>query len=78
MTNYIDGNGTKIFMDSDMSDKDLTDTINGSRTVEALEKQNKLYAKELKNNRTFNIWTIIISSISALAAVASAIISACE
>ncbi len=78
MAHYIDKNGTKVFMDSDMNDKDLTETINSSKTAEAIEKQNSIYAKELKNNHVFNKWTIIISAISALAAVASAIISICK
>ena len=59
MSEYIDGSGTRILMDSDMNSKDMTEAINSSKAAEEAIKQNKLYEKEIKAIRTGNIINLI-------------------
>lgn len=48
MPYYIDEKGTKIFIDCEMNDKDLTDAINNGKIVEELKKANDIKEKEVK------------------------------
>lgn len=47
MAYYIDEHGTKIFIDSNLSDKDLTEAINNGRLAAELKRANDLKEKEL-------------------------------
>lgn len=77
---YVDSNGTATMGNSltNMSDKEYTDAINSGKMVDMAKKQNELYSKELAHNKTFNIWTIIITAIGTAVSIASLVISLCK
>lgn len=71
---YIDEEGTKVLIGS-MSDEDqrVTETINSSRTVVALERQNALYEKEIRGTKWREIVTLILSGLSLVVSIVSLI-----
>lgn len=48
MPYYIDEHGTKIFIDCNMSDKELTDAINNGKMASELKRMNDKKEKEVK------------------------------
>ena len=72
---YFDELGIKTLI-GPISDEDqrVTETVNSSRTVAALEHQNALYEKEIKNTKRLGIATLILSGLSFLISLANFIL----
>ncbi len=69
---YIDEYQTKTIL-SGVTEEDLrlTETINSSRNIAIMQRQNELYEKEIKELRrtgTITMWAAIIAAISAIVA----------
>lgn len=58
---YIDEHGTKTYIEVAEDDKRVTDTLNSSKTLKELKRQNDLYEKELHQTKGLVIAGIVIS-----------------